>query len=152
MFKKDWLLLIALFLVLLLTACESPEGGPTPTTVTIDYGGPTSYDFSERQQYANYSDGDFYLYNNDGSPDGFYANDNPGQNGLQDIGAAVPDLDAVDPPVAGYVVTKVDIVLDHAYVAMAEDGEVNCYIIFNVTAHDDDANTVTLEYLYKQVN
>lgn len=101
------------------------------------------YDFSERSS-GGVSHGDFYFLYQSGVSK-FWAN-NAGMNGLVDLGVTGGDLEGITVPTSGYYRFGVEAIFDHTYVALAEDGEENHYIIFRVT--DVSSTEVTLEWVY----
>jgi hypothetical protein len=102
-----------------------------------------SYDVSTNS-LGSVTGGDFYFYDN-----AFWSN-NFGQRGVQDLGdIGIVDLEDVDIPVSGYTRQRVDAVVDHTYVALAQAGEEGSFIVFRVTDLDAANNEVVIRYLYR---
>lgn len=115
-------------------------------TVALSNG--QGYDFSE-QTAGGTGHGDFYFSNVSGEPE-FWAN-NPGMEGLVDLGVTPGELWEVDIPFTGYERFGVEAILGHTYVARAEEGEVHYYIIFRVQALSASETTLDWIYTYRPI-
>ena len=102
----------------------------------------TGYDFSA-ETAGGLSHGEFYLSPLEAA-ENFYAN-NLGMNGLQDVGI---QQNLVDTPIpdSGYTRFGVPVVVGHTYVSLAEDGEEGNFIVFTVSAADEEK--VSINYIY----
>jgi hypothetical protein len=90
--------------------------------------------------------GDFYFLHQSGLSE-FWAN-NEGMQGIVGVGLTSDPLEQIDIPEDGYETLGVGAVAQHAYVAKAEIGEPDTFIVFRVL--DVDEIAVTLEYLLLQ--
>ncbi len=102
-----------------------------------------SYDVSTNT-VGNLTGGDFYF-----SQGSFWAN-NVGQRGVLDLGnIGAVSLDDVTIPFTGYTRFGVTAVLNHTYVALAQQGEEGNYIVFRVTDLPAANDRVVIEYRYR---
>ena len=102
-----------------------------------------SYDVSTNT-IGNLTGGDFYF-----SQGSFWAN-NLGQRGVLDLGnIGTTSLDNVSIPLTGYSQFGVPTVLNHTYVALAQQGEEGNYIVFRVTDLSAANDRVVIEYRYR---
>ena len=112
----------------------------------IDIPAGNGADFSE-QTFGGPEHGDFY-YSSSSTPYSFYAN-NKGQRGLLDVGVG-SDLNRVQIPKTGWDRFGVPAVKGDSFVALAEEGEDNCCIIFSVNGLDKTEVNITYIYIKTQ--
>lgn len=103
-----------------------------------------SYDVSINS-LGNVVGGDFYFYD-----EALWSN-NVGQRGVKDLGnIGNVALDQVNIPSSGYTRQRVNVVLNHTYVSLAQAGEEGGYIVFRVMAFDAANDKVVIQYLYRR--
>jgi hypothetical protein len=102
-----------------------------------------SYDVSTNS-IGNVTGGDFYFYD-----DAFWSN-NVAQRGVQDLGdIGLVALEDVNIPRTGYTRQRVNVAINHTYVALGQQGEEGGYIVFRVTDFDAANDEVIIQYLYR---
>lgn len=102
-----------------------------------------SYDVSTNL-LGTFTGGDFYFFD-----DAFWSN-NAEQRGVQDLGdIGNVALEDVVIPITGYTRQRVNAVLDHTYVALAQAGEEGSFIVFRVNDFDAANDKVVIQYLYR---
>jgi len=102
-----------------------------------------SYDVSTNS-IGTLTGGDFYF-----SGGAFWSN-NWRQRGVQDLGdIGAVALKDVNIPTTGYTRQRVNAMVNHTYVALAQEGEEGSYIVFRVTDLDAANNEVVIQYRYR---
>lgn len=102
-----------------------------------------SYDVSTNS-LGTVTGGDFYFYD-----DAFWSN-NVGQRGVQNLGnIGNTALENVVIPPTGYIRQRVNAMLNHTYVSLAQAGEEGSFIVFRVNDFDAASDRVVIQYLYR---
>jgi hypothetical protein len=110
----------------------------------------TAYDFATGTLSAvdNLQDGDFYFLGvSPAIPTPTFDGNNGGQQGVQEVTSTAPLL-SVPVPTGGYGVYA-NAVVGGTYIAPAQSGEVDYYIVFRVTAVSTASVSLTYVYVYR---